>query len=189
MIEVLVGIVVSLILGWGVFLALGSCSAAMAAINAQGTLQVQLTLAANAFTQDLHLTNGLVEDPFNGFIPELNGDGMATLILQAPAIDGADQPLDGGAVDTIIYTFDGTENAGPWRGMLRRIVIPAPGSSRPNTQETPAIVARDLTQVTFQPFETGPSGGGIAMMLTGELNERGRTFRLRTTATATTRMF
>ena len=173
--ELLAAVGASLIIGTVLLVAMFATSDAVATINGQGTLQMELTLAANAFAQDVRLLHDLGPSDFTSV-----DDGHAMLALIVPSLDANGRPMTG-VSDIITYDFNAAT------GLLRRIVSPStnPASSR---QAEDHIVARDITQVQFTPTGAPPPAlGDIQMEMTGRRTEGARSFVLMLVSRAASR--
>ena len=183
LLEVLVTAAVSVILGSVLLVVLLSSSNAMATINGQGTLQMQLALGLQAFTQDVRYVTGLPLISASGNFPQdltSAEDGVAMLILRVPSIDGNGQVIPSSS-DDIIYDFMAET------GVLRRVVEPGPGSSRTAEDH---VVARDIAQVVFSIMPDGaapPARGGITLSALGRRTEGPWTFLFPLSATSSWR--
>lgn len=144
--EIVLVAVLSVALG-AVVIEISNASANVAAtINGQGTLQLQLLAATNAFDQDARLTVSVPSSCCGTYTQDLDSNDAnqrATLILKvsSTSVDANGTVTTiAGVSDYFIYDFDATT------GVFQRIVDANVASSR---QDETRVVARNLTRVTF----------------------------------------
>lgn len=186
-VELAVVVTVGVVIGISILVLSFAMSSAMAMVNGQGTLQMRLALGLNAFNRDVRLATALpvtTAPPVTwiALTQDLTSigppsDGVATLILQVPSINGVGQAIPG-ASDFFIYTFNRAT------GALTRTIDAndAAPSSRATTGVEPdqaMVVAQDITDVTFAvAANTPPARPDVTITVNGTRTEGQRVFSL-----------
>ena len=177
LVELSVVVLAGSALSLAVFALCSVASRTMDMVNGHGTLQMRLALGLDTFSRDVRLATSL-PNTWGAFTQDLDsaGDGLATLILQVPSINGTGQVIPG-AFDYFMYTFAATA------GTLVRTIDAndAAASSRATGAEPDQtlVVARDLTSVAFAVTTNPlPARPDVTITVNGARTEGQRSFSL-----------